>query len=419
MSRTRSGAVLDAPRLNRGAGSAEHNDDAQAEDTGRRLRRRARRRQRRWLFVSAVLVASVSIAGPALRRHFSAKSTTSAKTQHAVTASPKPTAPVPKTVLVLHMGPDGRADLALLAGLDNHATHPALLLMPTGSQIQTPSLGLQTIADLPRLGDATLATTTIENLLDVRISKTIVLTDLELLAAVTPSGSLHVDFDNAVHVQDGAQVFAYPAGPQQLSPGDVARIVGRLETGDELAHLKTLQTVFAPWFASLHDAAVREKTATSTPDFDRFVAVVGANPKILTLPVQAAATGGGSEIYRVDRGELADIMSANFDDVIMAHGQRPRLQLLNGTGAVGVAQKVAACVVPSGYEVALTDNVQGFGVKATTIVAQHSKDLPAARSLAKLLGVGAPRRATKANDLVDVSVVIGADFQNCVPASGG
>jgi len=414
MTRTRGGAALDE----RPSGAAEA--EVEAEATGRRLRRQARRRQRRWILFSAVLVLGLAIAGPALRRHLSEKNASDAPARHARTTASKPVAvPLPKTVLVLHAGPDGRADLAMLGGLSNDSKEAAILLLPTGSQIQTPSLGLQTIADLPRLGDTALVQTTVENLLGIRIAKTVVLGDLQLLAAANAAGPLDVSFADAVHVQDGSQVFAYPAGSQKLLPGDVARIVGRLETGDELAHLKTLQTVFAPWFAALKNPTVHEAAAVSAPDLGRFVDVAAADPKMLTLPVQAAATGGGAELYRVDRAALADITSTRFGDAVMANGRRPKVQLLNGTGAVGVAQQVARCVVPSGYEVALTDNVKGFGVKSTSIVAQQPSDLATARKLVKLLGVGTARRAAKPNDLVDVSVVIGADFHGCPSDAGG
>ncbi|MFN8037223.1 MAG: LCP family protein [Acidimicrobiia bacterium] len=423
MSRSRAGATLDAPDdTSRDVAVGERVDDVDHLDqehiSKRRLRRRQRRRQWRALLLAVVLVAALSVGGPALRRHLSDESTPAKR----ATAPAQPAVvkqPPAKTTLVVHVGPDGRADLAMVTGTDRHGTTPTLLLMPTGSQVQTPSLGLQTIADLPRLGDAALTTTTVENLLGIGIGKTIVLNDLSLLAAATPAGSLPVTFAQPIHVQDGAGVFAYPAGQQQLAPTDVARLVGRLETSDELGHLKNLQTVFASWFAALHDAGVRDRTAAAVPGFDRVVDVVRADPKVLTLPVQAAATGGGSELFRVDRAELSDIMTTNFADALLAGGNRPRVQLLNGTGAVGLAQEIAGCIVPAGFRVSLTDNVRGFGVKTSAVIAQEAADLPAARRLAKLLHIGPARRASKASGLVDVAVVVGADFHGCTPASGG
>jgi hypothetical protein len=83
---------------------------------------------------------------------------------------------------------------------------------------------------------------------------------------------------------------------------------------------------------------------------------------------------------------------------------------LNGVGSVGLTQAVAARIVPAGGEVTLTGNVPGFGVAATKVVYYRAGARDDARRFAKALGVGKVIRAADAIDVVDVTVVVGKDF---------
>jgi hypothetical protein len=86
------------------------------------------------------------------------------------------------------------------------------------------------------------------------------------------------------------------------------------------------------------------------------------------------------------------------------------VELLNGTGEVGITQQVARKIVPAGGEVRLTGNVPGFGVKETRVVYYRDESRSAAEQMLRALGVGKIARGEQQVDVVDVTVVVGADW---------
>jgi hypothetical protein len=72
-------------------------------------------------------------------------------------------------------------------------------------------------------------------------------------------------------------------------------------------------------------------------------------------------------------------------------------------------------LVPDGIQVALTDNVPGFGQETTTIIYYRDEDRGAARRVARALGVGTIVQSAREIDVVDLSVVLGRDFELAHP----
>ena len=89
----------------------------------------------------------------------------------------------------------------------------------------------------------------------------------------------------------------------------------------------------------------------------------------------------------------------------------PRTEIYNGTGALGVAQAVAAKIVPAGARVVRTDNVDGFGVQQTQIVYYQDSWRSTAAALVGAMGCGSLRKARPDQDLgiADVTVIVGSD----------
>ena len=74
-----------------------------------------------------------------------------------------------------------------------------------------------------------------------------------------------------------------------------------------------------------------------------------------------------------------------------------------------MTQGAARRIVPAGGQVALTGNVPGFDVDETQVVYYRDDDRAAAQRLLDALECGSLRRANKPIDVVDVTVIIGAD----------
>src|SRR5207244_4372887 len=104
------------------------------------------------------------------------------------------------------------------------------------------------------------------------------------------------------------------------------------------------------------------------PDLARAVRPLAAGTvSYETLPVQAVDAGtGGDEVYRIRQADLDQLVHQLLPGVSAA--PRVRVQVLNGTGVIGVAQRVAQRLVPAGGRVVLSGNADSFACAQTQIV---------------------------------------------------
>jgi hypothetical protein len=169
----------------------------------------------------------------------------------------------------------------------------------------------------------------------------------------------------------------------------------------------------------LKDAAVGRATTALQPSLAPLVAASGApERRIDTVPVASIATGGG-ERFDVRSAELATIIQRAFPHSLLGeHGRRPRVEILNGTGALGVAQAVAAKVVPAGAQVTLTNNSPGFGLQKTQVVYVDDGWRPAAQRILDAMGCGSLRKAGHIG-VADVSILVGSDCPAYGSPGGG
>jgi hypothetical protein len=129
-----------------------------------------------------------------------------------------------------------------------------------------------------------------------------------------------------------------------------------------------------------------------------------------TLPVEALDAGtGGEEVYKVRQGELDQLVRQLLPGA--APATRTRVQVLNGTGAIGVAQRVAQRLVPAGARVALSGNADSFAYAQTQIVFYDRSRQDVAARVRDALGTGKLVLSRRPLDVVDVTVVVGRDFK--------
>jgi len=100
-------------------------------------------------------------------------------------------------------------------------------------------------------------------------------------------------------------------------------------------------------------------------------------------------------------------------------GTRTTVQILNGTGAVGVAKTPAECAVPQGFEVRLTGNLPSFNQRVTVVLYHDDKFRAEAGRLAATLATARVERSTRDLGVVDLALVVGADFTGCAPTREG
>jgi hypothetical protein len=369
-----------------------------------RRKRAERRRLVTMLLVVAGLLALTVAVGEVIR------SDSGDRTR----AKPAPTsgdpAPGARTTLLAHRGADGRLDTLILVGARKSGA--SVLLLPVATQVEVPSLGPQSLAELPNEGDTGLLTTTVENLLGVKVANTVVLDDAALDAALAPASPLSVELSREVQLEGSAEGII-AAGTQQVDTGQAARLLVSRQPGSELDRLVTVQDVMDAWFARLRDPAVASRTVAAEPGLAPLVAAAQSrNRRTDTLPVESITTGG-AEGFRPRGADVVDYVVTAFPDALLApKGERPRVEVLNGTGAVGIAQTIASEIVPAGAQVTLAGNVPNFGLKETQVVYYRGEDRGRAQQLLRALGCGTLKQADTEIGVVDVTILAGAD---CFP----
>jgi hypothetical protein len=373
--------------------------------TRRERRREAERRRRIAIVVPALAVAviAVFVVGRVIRN---ADDEPAAAPPDHVDAGE--VASGPDTVLLDHRAADGRADLLVVVG-PGGAEASSVLLVPAGTLVEVPSLGIQALQDVPTLGESGLLTPTAENLLGIGIASTATVDDAALIAALQPAAPIPADLRHEVEITTPGAEAIIPAGRQSLSAEDAARVLTAAEAGGEIEHLVTVQAVIEGWMARLRGDDVADATLAVRPDLSALVDAANRSVRVGSLPVDSLESPSG-ERFEVRTDALTRYVRNAFPNALLGvDGERPRVEILNGTGAVGVTQGAARRVVPAGGQVTLTGNVPGFGVEETQVVFYRDRDRASAERMLDALECGSLRQPNAPIDVVDVTVIIGAD----------
>jgi hypothetical protein len=326
--------------------------------------------------------------------------------------APAPTHVVPgRTLLFGHLDAQRRVDLLMLVARQPGDRSANVVFVPPRTVVEVPSLDLIAFADVTHDGDRQLLVTAVENALGVRIDDLLVVDDAGLARLLAPAGSLDVTFTAPVQSDTADGSGSLSSGRHRLTTAQLQRVLLVHETDGTLSHLVTVQAVMAAWLHALQNPATRR--ATLRVDAHAAVLADAATAPTTgfdTLPVDPVNAGSG-ERFQIRDQDTASLVSADFPFArLTLAGRRPRVELLNGVGTVGITPRAARLLVPAGANVLLTENVPGFGVRSSTVVYYRDTDASAARRFAAVLGVAAVAKGDTPLDLVDITVVIGHDF---------
>ncbi|MBV8951040.1 MAG: LCP family protein [Actinobacteria bacterium] len=383
-----------------------------APGVARRERRRRRAvRRRRYVVAPVVLLVLVALAVLGAQLRSSPSHRRSAARVPAV-APPPAAAPGVPSLLLAHRAANGRVDLATVVGVAAGGHNASVVLVPTLTAAETPSFDPQLIADLLNLGPTQLLQTTVENLMGVRIDQTAVLDDATLSALMQAAGPLSVRLRDPVPVLNDPQGRVYPAGDQELAPQDATTLLTTTVSTGELDHLVAVQAVFEGWLRALRSPQAATLSTTRVPQLASLVAAAQASTTFSTLPVTNLG-GQGDERYQVRTDALGPAMQTAFPGRLLGiGGRRPRVEILDGTGVPGLAQQVAAVVVPAGGDVVKTGNAQQFGQASTQVVYYRDSARAQAESLLAALGAGTVLKEPTDIGVFDITVIAGADFKS-------
>jgi hypothetical protein len=331
-------------------------------------------------------------------------------------ADPDPERPPAMLRLFAHADPGGTLDLVAFIGAAAGAADGVVALLAPSTLVEVPSLGARTVAELGSLGDASLLELALENALGVEVDGVDVVDDDRLTAALAPVATLEVELHRAVSVEDERGLLSLPGGAQTVSSADAMRVLTSETEAGELDRLVVAQAILDAWRIALRDPGVLEPSLVAEPAVAGLVRVAAGNVRYVSVPVERLTASTGQELYGLARADVRGAMRRAFPWALHNGGEpRPRVELLNGTGGVGVTLDVARIVVPAGGEVTLTGNVPGFGVDESVVVYYRDEGRPAAEMVLQALGTGRLALADQPLGVVDVTVVIGADL---APRSG-
>ncbi|MEP6623462.1 MAG: LytR C-terminal domain-containing protein [Acidimicrobiia bacterium] len=321
----------------------------------------------------------------------------------AVSPSGTPT----KTLLLVHHSAAFGNDLIVLVGREQN--RGSVLMVPGATQLDVPSLGVATLSAVPVDDNGAGLANSVENVVGVGIGKTAVLDDAGLTAVLGPAAAVPVTLTNPVEIVGSAT--KYGAGAQRVSAAQASELMSGPQAVNELDRLVTAAAVIDGWLTRLQDASVAQRTLALSGDLAPMVAAATAQDghRIDTLPVDSIATGGG-ERFGVRNAELERYVARSFSEDRLGTGnRRPRVEVLNGTGFLGVAQAVSEAIVPAGGKVTLTENVPGFGVPTTQIVYYKDSWRAGAQRLLDAMKCGSLRKASRDLGISDVTIVVGLD----------
>ena len=287
----------------------------------------------------------------------------------------------------------------------------SLVLIPPGTMTEVASADLQAIGATLATGGPAQLQTTVQNLLGTSLAETTALDDAGLTAMVTPAGPLTVVLPERVERvgTSGSVDVVFAAGPNKVAPGDVPRLLSLKGQGNDLSRLARHQAFWEAWLARMHDQP--SAIPATPPGLHRaIVALVAGAVRTRVVPVTSlGTTQEDGELYKVDQAEMAQMVADTFPAARTATGARPTVQILNGTGAIGLSQRVQDRLGP-GFEVKLTGNAASFSYAGTQVVFYDRAKQALAEQVQKQLGIGQLVFSRNPIDVVDVTIVVGKDF---------
>ncbi|HUP71221.1 MAG TPA: LytR C-terminal domain-containing protein [Acidimicrobiales bacterium] len=321
--------------------------------------------------------------------------------------------PSPKPVLLAQQQGSGPAVSLTVLVPAASGKGGTLVLIPPGTMTEVVALGLEPVGRSLDLGGPSRLRATVENLLGASLGDVSVMNDDGIAAMLRPIGPLTVRLVQPVEQVDkaGRVEVLFQAGANRIEPDGVAGFLSAKGRGNDLERLARHQAFWDAWLAALkaQPAAAPTKPVTLAT---AFTALVDGPVRTRVVPVESFGTSPeDGELYKVRAAELTRMVAASFPAAAKQGAQaRPRVQILNGTGAVGLADSVRNRL-GAAFDVRLTGNAATFTHDKTEVVFYARDKQAMAEKVRRALGVGTLVFSRRPLDVVDVTIVVGKDFK--------
>ncbi len=328
--------------------------------------------------------------------------------------------------------PSAGASLIVILAYDRATEDATAVFVPSRTVADIPGHGLLQVNQAYAFGEGPLLDATVDNLMGIDVDHTIGISEQGWASMFARTGGLTIDVPGRLVLSkpDGTQEMRFTAGEQFLDGPRIAEYMVFLERGEqELARLPRAQSVILgllDQFANdpealesvFGDGAPMLDTTTPVAELRELfelLALAYAEDELVVRTLPVSPIGSGEEnSYRVDADRVAQLVEDRFEGSRPVEGQREgrTLQILNGNGTPGIGQKVAELLIPEGFRVVLTGNADDFDHAETRILiySDSSEQLAIANEIKDLLGVGVVEVSRTPQSVVDITIVVGADF---------
>jgi hypothetical protein len=142
--------------------------------------------------------------------------------------------------------------------------------------------------------------------------------------------------------------------------------------------------------------------------------VKGERTALVPLPVRPIDLGGET-FFEPQRDQIADLLLQWWGVRLGAEDTSVRVILYNGSGVPGIAGEAAQQVIAAGLRVVDTKNADRFDYDTTLIVVQ-SGEVAHGELVQTALGTGEVVEKPSEQEVADVIVIIGRDYQPAAPS---
>ncbi len=289
-----------------------------------------------------------------------------------------------------------------------------------------PGVGDAPLGSAFATGGATLLRQTVESLLDVRLEQVAVLDAAAWPKLVT--GDVTASFDDPVGTSgpDGRLEVLFPSGPATLSASDLPIAFGahaadeteaaRLVLYEQLwdGVLTSIAATTPPPPATTTIAPAGEAQVEPPPlPVEQHMAALAAGPyQVVVLPVKALS--GEPEAYEADQGPMRLLVAESMPGAVSPPTNSARIRLVNTTGDPDAMLTAADLVLLLGANLVIaSDDTE---VAHTQVLYANEGFKGTAGYVAEALGVGTTAEDATVVDGIDLTVVLGKDFEAQVAA---
>jgi hypothetical protein len=326
--------------------------------------------------------------------------------------------------LLIAVTDDERRTVALALLARSEGNDATTVLIPPSLFDLLPGYGDRALADATMFEGPELLALTVSNLLGVRIDGTAVLGPGDLAASLPESMTVTLSEPLIVEDASGVGTFVAEAGPVTYTAEMVELLMVTRGTSDPLAWLERQAGV---WEAIMLEVEFNPAVAPNLAAFamvagdsERATGVIAGTaadgPGITVIPVERVSVAGTDAGFTLQAAEAAALVDSRMPHLELSDGDRTRIEVLNGNGAVLATRKVAETLIRRGFRVVITDNADRFDYATTLIVAQGRENRSEAERARLALGAGDLQLELRApSGVVDVSIIVGLD----IPAGEG